>query len=297
MPGDVMALQKIKIMTDSGSDVPLELEAQYDIRVLPFALEVNGKGYYDRVDFTHEEFYEVLKTSVKTPTHAQITAMQFEEIYAGIQAEGYTDLIYISINAKGSATNGNAQMARDSVYAEHPDWKETFRIYVVDAGTYSIGYGYPTVEAAKKAEKGVPAKEIVAYLEDWFQNCRVYFAPYTLEFVKRSGRVSCAAAFVGELMGLKPLIVFEEGEAKTISKVRGERAVVPAIAKLALSKMIPHTPYCIIQGCNPRYADALAAEMEKATGYPPAMIGKIGAVISINAGPDVVAVVIRQKDL
>ncbi|MCI8599972.1 MAG: DegV family protein [Oscillospiraceae bacterium] len=290
-------MRKIKIVTDSAGDVPYEAEEQYGIRVLCFALTVDGEAYTERKDFTPVQFYDVLQNAARIPTTAQYTPMQFEEVYEEVWQEGYTDLIYIGINAKGSSTFQNSLLAKDGFYESHPEAKAQMEIHCVDSRTYCLGYGYPVIEAAKKARKGVPPQEILAYLENWFSCCSVYFTPYTLEFVKKSGRVSAAAAFVGELMGLKPIITFLDGESKILEKVRGEKAVVPAMVKLALKTMIPHTEYAVIVGSNPAYAKQLAAEMEKAVGYPPALIGNAGAAISINAGHNLVGLVVKNKNL
>ena len=98
-------------------------------------------------------------------------------------------------------------------------------------------------------------------------------------------------------MGLKPIITFENGESKILAKVRGEKAVVPGIAKLVSENIIPHTEYIIIEGENKAYADALRADVEKAVGYPPVMTINPGAAIAINAGPNLVGIVIRDKNL
>lgn len=288
---------KIKIVTDSASDVSYEAEERYGIRVLCFGLTVDDKAYTERRDFTPVEFYEVLKNAHRLPTTAQYTPMQFAEAYEEIWEEGYSDLIYIGINGKGSATYQNSLMARENFYEEHPEAREKMKIHCVDSGTYCLGYGYPVVEAAKKAKNGASVQEILAYLDNWFACCSVYFVPYTLEYVKKSGRVSSAAAFVGELMGLKPIITFLNGESKNLEKVRGEKAAVPALVKLGLKTMIPHTEYAVIVGSNPAYAKQLAAEMEKAVGYPPAMMENAGAAITINAGPDLVGLVVKNKNL
>ena len=288
-------MKKIKIVTDSACDIPKELEERYGIRILPFAIIVGDQSYTERKDFTNEEFYQILATSPRLPSTAQYTAMQFLEAYEEIWREGYTDLIYTSINSKGSSTYSNSLMARDEFFEMHPEAKDGFSIHIVDSKSYTIGYGYPVVEAAKKAEKGASPAEIVAYLEDWFANCRIYFAPYTLEFVKRSGRVGCAAAFVGELMGLKPIITFEDGESKTVAKVRGDKAVIPAIIKIAQERMIPHTPYCIIGGSVQEYIDTMDAETRKAFGYASSMTTTAGAAISINAGHRIIGIIIKEK--
>lgn len=289
--------RKIRIVTDSACDIPAELEQELGIKILSFPITIDGTGYLERVDFDAKGFYEILKHCSQIPKTSQYTMMQFLELYEESFAQHYTDLIYVSINAKGSATYDNSCMAKKEFYELHPEAQDSFRIHPVDSGTYTIAYGYPVIQAAKKAERGASAEEILDYLKDYLQNSRIYFAPYTLEYTKKSGRISCAAAFVGELMGLKPIITFENGESKILAKVRGEKAVVPGIAKLVSENIIPHTEYIIIEGENKAYADALRADVEKAVGYPPVMTINPGAAIAINAGPNLVGIVIRDKNL
>ena len=152
------------------------------------------------------------------------------------------------------------------------------------------------LNAAKKAQRGAPVSEILDYLQNWLKCSRIYFASYSLEFAKKSGRISCAAAFVGELMGLKPIITFEDGDSKILDKVRGEKSIVPAIVKLATQNMIPQTHYAIITGSVKEHGEELQAEMEKAVGYAPSLVAPAGAAISINAGPDVVACLLYTSE-
>lgn len=282
------------IVTDSASDILREDEERYGIKVLPFSIVVDGKPYVERRDFTPPEFYQLMLSARSLPTHSQITPMVFQNVYEQAEADGYKNVIYISINSHGSGTFNGSIVAKETYLEEHPD--SQLRIFNVDGLSYTLGYGYMVVEAAKKAEKGVPPEEIVSFCEDWAKKSTIYFVPYTLEYVRKSGRVSTAAAFVGGLMGLKPLITWTDGESVTLDKLRGEKAVLPALVKYASENMVPKTDYCIIAGLRPEKAQELATEMEKAVGYPPAMITNAGPVIAINAGPDLLAVCIRDKN-
>lgn len=286
-------MNRTLIVTDSASDVLPELETRYGIRILPFSIVVDGQSYVERRDFTPPEFYQMMLGAHALPTHSQVTPMEFTTVFEQAEADGYGSVIYISINSHGSGTFNSACVARDSYKEDHPE--SELKIFCVDSLSYSLGYGYMVVEAAKKAEKGVSPEEIVSFCEDWAKKSTIFFTPFSLEYVRKSGRVSCAAAFVGGLMGLKPVITWVDGDSKTLAKLRGEKLVVPTLVKMAAEKMVPKTDYCVISGLRPEIADQLAAEMEKLVGYPPAMIASAGPVIAINAGPDLVAVCIRDK--
>lgn len=287
---------RIKVMTDSACDIPQDIETELDIRILPFPVTVGETGYLERVDFTNHEFYDILCKTVKIPVTSQLTMMQFEEEFEKVMSDGYNELIYVSINGNGSATNSNAHMAARAFYENHPDKKGEFKIHIVNSKTYTTAYGYPVIETAKKVRKGVSSAEIIAYLEDWFDSVEIYFAPYTLEFVKKSGRVPVAAAFVGELIGLRPIISIIDGETKIVEKVRGDKAVIPALLKYALNSMTPQTPYLLVKGMLEPEADELYEKAKRKFGYPAEMNNYIGAAIAINAGPKIVGLIVKGKN-
>lgn len=288
-------MSKIKLMTDSASDIPEELEKKYDIRILRFPITLGDKSFYDR-DYDNLEYYKMLKESKDFPTHAQITPFEFEDLYKEYYEEGYDDLIHVSIASLGSASYNNAVMAIENFYGNNPEARGKFRVQVIDSGNYTGVYGMPLIRAAEKIEKGATADEVIAYMQDWLANAEVHFGCYTLEFVKRSGRVSTAAAFVGELMGLRPVIQIKKGVSTTDAKVRGDKAVIPKIVEITADRIIPQTPYGLVYADNDEQVRELAAALTKKLGYPPEMQFRIGGVIAANAGPDLVGAFFKGKD-
>ena len=152
-------------------------------------------------------------------------------------------------------------------------------------------YGYPVVEGAKMAAAGAGAQEIVDFIQDWVNRVRVVFAPLDLRFAKKSGRVPAAAAFVGDALGLKPIMTFENGDSKILTKVRGEKNVIPTLLDLCRKERRPGTPYLLIRGNNGPQSDKLHEAAVRELGEEPAMEYHIGGVIAINAGPNLVGIV------
>lgn len=287
-------MRKIKLLTDSACDIPPEKEAASNIRILSFPLTVDGKGYLERIDVTTDEFYHMIENANEIPTTAQITQLRFEEAYNEIFDEGYTDIICVTINSKGSATFAAANMARDTWLAEHPGADKT--IHVVDSRNYTITYGYPLLEADKKITAGASLDEVLAYLDDWFSSVKIYYAPFTLKFAKKSGRISATAAFVGEMIGLRPIMRSMDNEMVIADKVRGDKALAPRLIDFAMKEMVPQTPYMLVQGMDDEPAEALAKELTKRLGYPPEGSFKIGAAVASNAGPHLLGVVIKGEN-
>lgn len=288
-------MSKIKIVTDSGSDISYKHEDLYDIEVLPFKVAIGDESYISRVDFDNAKFFEMMEEADEIPKTSQVTAFEFGELYGDLFDQGYTDVIYVSINSGASATYYNAVQAKDQFFEDNPDAAGKFNIYCIDSKIYSAGYGYPVVEAAKMADKGTEASEIVKYLRDWFDKCVIYFGIYSLKYAKKSGRIPAAAAFVGELIGLRPILRIEDKEIIIESKVRGDAAVVPAVCKQCCDNIAPGSPYCVICGDNIEARDELAAALTEALGYPPSDAYQIGAAVAVNSGPSAVGVAFKSK--
>lgn len=288
-------MSKIKFITDSASDITKEYAEKYNIDVQGFPITVGDKSFRDG-DISNEEYYDLIDASADLPVHSQLTAFEFGELFEKYADEGYEDIFYISINAHGSATYQNACSARDNYFSEHPDMADKLRIRVLDSTSYSGTYGYPVIEAAKMAEAGKSADDIEKYLADWFQVCEVYLAAYTLRYVKKSGRISAAAAFAGELLGLKPVILLKGEGTKVVAKPRGEQNVIPKLADVTCERIEKGSPYIIIGGRDLARAEELAKVLTKRLGYPPVDIRfRVGGAIAANSGPDIVAAAFKAK--
>ncbi len=289
-------MSKIKIMTDSASDISAENEKKYEIHVVPFKMSMGDKSYTSRVDFDNEKFYKMMDEYDGIPLTSQITAFEFAENYKELYNAGYTDVIYVSINSKGSATYNNSVMAVEQFYEEVPEAKGKFNIINIDGKGYTGGYGYAVVEAAKKAQKGASVSEIESFIRDWVDNCVIFFGMYSLQYAKKSGRIPAAAAFVGEIMGLRPVSRIQHNQITTEAKVRGDKALIPKIIELTAGEQIPKTPYCVVYGNDTEVRDEMIQAMTKKLGYPPADTYQIGSEIAVNAGPKVIGIIFKSQN-
>ena len=135
-------MAKIKIVTDSTSDLPKNIINELNIEVLPLVLFADGVEYRDGLDITPEEFYKIMESSESIPTSSCVPPVLYTEVYEKAYNEGYTDLILTSINSKGSSTYQGAVMARDMFYEDNPEAEGKFNIYNIDSKTYSMAYGW-----------------------------------------------------------------------------------------------------------------------------------------------------------
>ena len=289
-------MSKTIILTDSCCDLPKEIIEELGIKVLPFTVNFGGETFHEIFDKTSREMYEMMENDPDIPKHSQINPLAFEEAYKELYEQGYTDIISVSINSQGSGTYNNSIIGKNDFFENNPEAEGKVRIYNIDSKCYTIAYGYPITEAVKKIRKGSAPEEVVAYLEDWFNVCGIYVVPYSLKYAKKSGRVSAAAAFAGELLGLKPIILFADGTTSVVEKIRGEKNIVPKLLECAEKNMTPKTPYLLIHGKDNTLAKEIEKELSKRTGRKAEMYGEIGAVVSANIGPDIVGIVVRRKN-
>jgi len=288
-------MSKIKLITDTASDIELHQAEEYGVDMLSFSININGESYREQRDLSKEEFYALMEKSEELPSTSQITAFTFLEVFKNYYQQGYTDLIYVSINAKGSATYQNANQAKEMLYDEIPEAKNKINIHILDSENYTMCYGYPVLQAAKMADEGKSVSEILDYLNHWLANVGVYFLPMTLKFVKKSGRLTAASAFAGEIMGLRPLIHIAHGEISVSDKVRGEKNIVSKLTDKIMNVIQDGAPYLVIQGINAKHADEAEKLLTEKLGYPPVQRVKIGSAVTINAGYDLVAVATLEK--
>ena len=286
-------MTKIKISTDSTADIPQSFCEELNISVLPLTVVADEKEYRDGVDITPQEFYRIIDASKKLPVSSQVASVLYTELFEETWKAGYTDLTQVTINSKGSGTYQAAVLSRDLFYEEHPEAKEQLSIHIIDSQTYSMAYGIGVIEGAQLVRQGASVAEVIAHIEEWLAHTRPLFVPLNLRCVKKSGRISPAAAFAGDAIGLKPLITFEEGEARIIGKVRGERKAIAALVEQCQKERRPGTNYALVYGSNQEAFSALKEACAQVMDLPPIAEYPVGCVIAINTGPDMIGILYR----
>ncbi len=289
-------MSKIKIMTDSPADIPKKIAEELNITVLPMLIIDGDKEFLDGIDIEKNEFYEKLVTCEKLPSTSRPAPGSFTAEYEKAYKDGFSDLIYVCINSNGSSTYQGAKLELEDFYEDNPNAKSAINIHIIDSLTYSMGYGYAVVLGAKAIADGKEIDEVLAIIKDWLDHNRILFVPLDLKCVKKSGRVSAAAAFVGDALGLKPVITFEDGESKTIGKIRGDKKVASQMVAMALEERMPGTPYIIAKGLDNDVYPQLKAKATEALGEEPTIEFDLGSIISINSGPNVVGILYKKNN-
>lgn len=289
--------KKYAILTDSACDLPFDLEKEYGIDILNFGITVDGTAYTEREDFDFDQYYDMLRTCEGVPSTAHVTVPRFLQRFEEYDDEGVDEVLYVSINAGGSATNDAAQMAAREFRAGRPD--SGMGITIVDSHCYSMAYGWQLIQARRMLDEGRSMADVAAYLRDIFTKMEIVLGAYSLKFMKKSGRISAAAAFAGELLGVRPIISLNDGISTVERKVRGDKDVLPALLKHAEARK--QGEFYGVGGTNQQTIEELAALCEAQWGAKPACLFKLGAAVSTNTGPDAIAIIFvgpprRQPD-
>ena len=281
-------MSKYVVLTDSTCDLPEEAAKQHNIDIVCFKIALDGEGYTERVDFTPEQFCEMLKKASGLPTTAQITQFEFFDKFEEYDRQGVEQTLYISINAGGSGTNAAAHAAAAQFHEEHPDSR--MEIFIVDSHAYSMAEGAGVIEAKQKLDAGETMESVVEYLNDKYAKMEILLTAYTLRVIRKSGRISAAAAIAGDLLGIHPIFTLNDGVSQVVKKVRGDKAVVNCMATTMASRMAQGTPY-YIGVSDHKYDEEYVEACTKKVGYAPVGIFHLGCAVLSNTGAEAVGLV------
>lgn len=284
-------MKKIMISTDTASDISLETAEQYGINLIPINITIDGKEYKDRYDISPEKFYELLTESKEIPKTAQVTVLEHMEAF-----KKYVDeyiIIHVTISGSASGTNQSAHLAANEIMDENPDADIT----ILDPSSFSYGYGQPVIEAAKMANECKTKEEIIAYLTERFEKCTIFFAPETLDYLQKGGRISPKAKILANVLDITPVLAIEEGLVMSKEKVRGKKKVIGKIADM-VNETADHDKeqkIVIMHGNDPEKAQKVKQVLIEKTGFTDYEEHILGPTIGIHAGPGAFGVIFQGK--
>lgn len=200
----------VRIVCDSGSDI---VEAHDHLTVLPLTIVFGDTEYRDGVDLTHERFYELLVESDELPKTGQVTPYAFSQAFDEAAAAG-DEVVCITLSSRLSGTNQSAATAARQAGCH---------VRVVDSLNVCVGERVQVEYALRLARMGWDADAIADELERKREHVRVIALLDTLEYLRRGGRISAAAAGVGTVLSIKPVITVTDGVVDIMGKARGSK--------------------------------------------------------------------------
>ena len=216
------------VITDTSGNLPKYLADEYGLIVIPFYYHMDGKDLCCEAieDFDSDAYYRRLKEGPRVTT-TQITPQRYYE-YFEPEAKAGRDLIYVSMSGGISGSCDSARVALRMLAEEYPGVKA----FVIDTKGAALGEGFVALEAARLRDQGLSAEEAAERLEDYSRRMCNVFTVDDLLYLKRGGRLSNAAAWIGTILNIKPLLKGDaDGKIVAFAKLRGRKKAVDALAE------------------------------------------------------------------
>jgi len=278
----------VKIVTDSTCDLPAEWIAEHDITVIPAYVNIDGRSYLDGVELSRREFYERLPDCKSPPTTSAPGPGTFTEVYQRLAVEGATEILSIHISESLSNIVNVARMAAEETKAAP--------VTVVDSRQLTSGTGLLAVTAAKAAAAGRPVREILDLLERQTLRTHSVAALDTLEFLRRSGRVSWFRSGLGTVLKIKPILTMYNGET-TLEAVRTRRRAHEQLTHM-VSALGPLEQVALVHTHSPdRAEDLLGQAQHLLPDSRPLFLEDVTPLIGAHIGPGAVCFVCVQATL
>ena len=293
---EVNIMAKYQIFTDSSCDLSTELRKANNIEYFYFGLVVDGVEYkadLDWQEYTQEEFYGWLSAGKKVKT----TQVSMEEVLLKVRPyfEKGIDIIYIGCSSALTGSMNLFELAKQQLMEEFPDRK----MIGVDSLAAACTLGMMVLDAAKEQKKGLSIDE----LQQWVLDNRFFYNQFatvdTLTYLKAAGRIKGAAAFFGNIMGVKPIFISDrKGNNLTINKVKGTKASLNELFEDVKAAMVPGVTEEIFigQGMAQDRAELLKKRVEDEL-HIKATVQWIGPIVGTTCGPGVIATFCKGKEV
>lgn len=270
-------MPKIRIVTDSTADIPVEIRERLGIEMVPLKVHFGSETYLDGVTLQPEEFYRKLSEASQLPTTSQPSPLDFQQVYKKLADEG-SIILSLHLSSHFSGTYQSAALA-SSLLEEKAD------ITIIDTRSATYGIGLLAVAAAEAAQEGRSKEEILALIERLRSQTSLYFLVDTLEYLHKGGRIGRAAAVFGSLLNVKPILsIDEEGVVTSVDKVRGSKRAMNRIIELLKADFSGQVDLTVAHACSPVEAEEFYRQLQDHLDIRNVQFTTIGPVIGTHVG-------------
>jgi DegV family protein with EDD domain len=280
-------MSRVAIVSDTTAYIPTEVAEANGIRLVSLYVNFGGERTEREADIRdYDRFYEELRTADSLPTTSQPSVGDFIAVYEPLLAEG-KDVVSIHI---AGGLSGTPEAARQAKEALERDGRGGERVHVIDSRTAAGGLGLVAVAAARRAAAGETADSVVATANAARDELKMWFAIDTLEFLKRSGRIGAASAWIGSTLRVKPILSVES-EITPVERVRTSQRMFERMVDYARQRHDSGADGWVVQHIQaPDQGDLLAERCREVFGYEPLFCSEIGPVLGAHTGPGLLGV-------
>ncbi|MCR4840670.1 MAG: DegV family protein [Lachnospiraceae bacterium] len=293
----------VAILTDSNSGITMADAEKLGVHVIPMPLYINDKLYFEDLTLSQEQFYEFLEAGAAVHTSMPAPG-DVMDMWDKLLAE-YDEIVHIPMSSGlSSACENEIILARDEKYEG--------RVFVVDNQRISVTMKQSVIDAKALADKGFSGKEIAETLYETGLDASIYITVATMEYLKKGGRVTAAAAGIATILNIKPVLQIQGGKLDQFTKPRGMKAAkkdMKAAIRMDLdgrfakflkeNKMGLYIAYTKDKEAAEAFAEELKAEFPEISGD--IMIDPLSLSVSCHIGPGALAVaasrIIDENDI
>jgi DegV family protein with EDD domain len=281
-------MPRTAVVTDSTAYLPAELVAGNSIGIVSLYVNFGGDRAERETELMQDldTFYDEIRSAEQWPTTSQPSVGDFVEAYEPLLAEG-NDVVSIHISEGISGTCDSARQAADLLEKEG---KGGERVRVVNSQSSAGGMGLIVLGAARVARRGDDAETVAARAEELRESLKMWFAVDTLEFLKRSGRIGAASAWIGSTLKIKPILTLEQ-EITPIERVRTSGRAFERMVAYAEERHGAGADAWVVQHIQSHdAAQRLAERCRQICESDPVFVSEVGPVLGVHTGPGLLGV-------
>jgi DegV family protein with EDD domain len=282
---------RIKIVTDSSSDIPPQLREELGISVVPLYLRFGQETFKDGVTISQDEFYQRLVAGEVYPNTIQPSPDDFQKVYEEL-AKDADGIVSIHLSDKLSGTISSARQAREMMNSKCP-------VEVINSDSMTIGVGMICLAAARAAKTGASLKTVIDETKTAIPEIHFLALFDTLKYLAKGGRIGQAKRLLGTLLNIKPLLSMKEGIVIPVSQARSYAKGMDhlfAFLSNALTQENNVKELAIMYNTTQKEANTLADRVATLFPREKVIMGKIGPILGTHAGPNLLVTCIRSAN-
>lgn len=284
----------LKIITDSASDLPKDYIKAHNLHVIPTPVVIDEADYFDGETIQTGEFYNILDDMKRDVRTYHINPEMFENAFTPY-AEAGDSVIYICFSTGIAGTFNAANIARNNVLEQYPD----FDLTIIDSKCASIGFGLLVTKLVQMLEKGASKETIIEAADYFISHIHHVFTVRTLNYLIKGGRLSKFSGTIGETLDVKPiLIVDKEGALSVIQKVRGSRKAFKTLVDFVSENgyMLENQTIAICHGEDPDALSHVKQLLDETCHPKDYLISTVGCAIGAHTGRGIVGICFFDAD-
>lgn len=276
----------VKVVTDSGADLPADLAKELGITVVPLYVRFGEEVYRDCVDISEDEFYKRLLHGSVHPSTTQPTPQDFADAYQKLSKEA-DGIISIHISGKLSGTCSSALQGKEMAGQKCP-------IEVVDSQTLTMALGMLAIEAASMAKAGKSLPDIVKEVKQMLPDVHLLGLLDTLKYLAIGGRIGKARALLGSVLNVKPVLTLKDGEVLPAGRARTRAKGIDELFDF-VKNATEVKDLAVVYNTTPDDAQSLVERISPIFPKKQIRLARLGPVLGVHCGPDILFVVFRGK--